>query len=619
MTFKMKYKYRFRTPLIIILTSLFWIFIDVFLITIFTDKAPYCINFKKELNYSKRFNPLFSVDVNPKIIPNLALSYSSSSSNAHKDATTTKNKSRSFKTIQVFNLDLASDRNKAMKVYGAGAFGFPVQVPENLKSQEKTKFSLNQFNLVASEMIPLNRTLKDYRIPGCATKQYPVADLPPTTVIIVFHNEAWTTLLRTIISVINRSPPHLLAGFVLVDDASDRDVIKRPLDDFLDTLRSKVDIKIERLQNRSGLIKARLIGADLAKGPVLTFLDAHCEVTIGWLEPLLYQIYLNKSTASMPIIDVISDDTFEYVAASDMTWGGFNWHLNFRWYNAPRRELDRRNGDRTIPLRSPTMAGGLFSIDKEYFNHIGRYDSGMEVWGGENLEMSFRIWMCGGTIELVTCSRVGHVFRKTSPYSFPGGVNMVINKNQRRTAEVWLDEWKSFFYKISPSTLTVDAGDLTERFQLRERLKCKSFKWYLENIYPEAQMPRQFISLGEIRQSSLNMCIDTMGRKLLENVGLFTCHDQGGNQVFMYSPEKLISNDDVCLQPDDNNKFLIMNSCDSTVKLQQWIYDKESKLLLNSGSGLCATIHVNSYDKIPMQQCDKKDDLQKWQFVNLSL
>ena len=29
-----------------------------------------------------------------------------------------------------------------------------------------------------------------------------------------------------------------------------------------------------------------------------------------------------------------------------MTWGGFNWKLNFRWYRVPQRELDRRNGDR---------------------------------------------------------------------------------------------------------------------------------------------------------------------------------------------------------------------------------------------------------------------------------
>lgn len=79
------------------------------------------------------------------------------------------------------------------------------------------------------------------------------------------------------------------------------------------------------------------------------------QCTEGWLEPLLARIALDRKTVVCPIIDVISDETFEYVTASDQTWGGFNWKLNFRWYRVPAREMSRRNNDRTAPLRTPTM------------------------------------------------------------------------------------------------------------------------------------------------------------------------------------------------------------------------------------------------------------------------
>lgn len=52
-------------------------------------------------------------------------------------------------------------------------------------------------------------------------------------------------------------------------------------------------------------------------------------------------------------------------------------------------------------VRTPTFAGGLFSISKAYFEKIGTYDDKMEIWGGENVEMSFRV---GVTSPVITPS-----------------------------------------------------------------------------------------------------------------------------------------------------------------------------------------------------------------------
>ncbi|XP_017854878.2 polypeptide N-acetylgalactosaminyltransferase 5 isoform X1 [Drosophila busckii] len=465
-----------------------------------------------------------------------------------------------------------------------GEMGKPVKIPADMKEVMKEKFKENQFNLLASDMISLNRSLTDVRHENCRHKHYP-SKLPTTSIVIVFHNEAWTTLLRTVWSVINRSPRSLLKEIILVDDASERDFLGKQLEDYVAKL--PVRTFVLRTEKRSGLIRARLLGAEHVSGEVITFLDAHCECTEGWLEPLLARIVQNRRTVVCPIIDVISDETFEYITASDSTWGGFNWKLNFRWYRVPQREMARRNNDRTAPLRTPTMAGGLFSIDKDYFYEIGSYDEGMDIWGGENLEMSFRIWQCGGILEIIPCSHVGHVFRDKSPYTFPGGVAKIVLHNAARVAEVWLDEWRDFYYAMSTGARKASAGDVSDRKSLRDRLKCKSFRWYLENVYPESLMPLDYYYLGEIRNAETETCLDTMGRKYNEKVGISYCHGLGGNQVFAYTKRQQIMSDDLCLDAASSNGPVNMVRCHNMGGNQEWVYDAEEKWIRHTNTGQC--------------------------------
>lgn len=465
-----------------------------------------------------------------------------------------------------------------------GEMGKAVAIPPDKEAEKKEMFKVNQFNLMASEMLSLNRSLQDVRLSACKNKVY-ASLLPTTSVVIVFHNEAWTTLLRTVHSILNRSPPELVEEIILVDDASEQDHLGPRLEEYVATL--PIPVFVLRTGVRSGLIRARLLGAKAAKASVLTFLDAHCECTEGWLEPLLAEIASNRKSVVCPVIDVISDESFEYITASDMTWGGFNWKLNFRWYRVPQREMDRRGGDRSEPLHTPAMAGGLFAIDRDYFYEVGSYDEGMDIWGGENLEMSFRVWQCGGTLEIIPCSHVGHVFRDKSPYTFPGGVAKIVNKNAARVAEVWMDEWRDFYYSMNPGARNVDIGDLSPRKALREDLKCKTFRWYLEHVYPESQMPLDYYFLGEMRNDASHNCLDTMGRKSGEEVGMSYCHGLGGNQVFAYTKRQQVMSDDNCLDAAGAEGPVKLVRCHGMGGNQAWVYSKMDKSIRHVNTARC--------------------------------
>ncbi|PZC82068.1 hypothetical protein B5X24_HaOG211158 [Helicoverpa armigera] len=425
-----------------------------------------------------------------------------------------------------------------------GELGKPVVLPKNISDDTKQAVSegwkKNAFNQYVSDLISIRRKLPDPRDEWCKVPGRYLKDLPQTSVVICFHNEAWSVLLRTVHSVLDRSPAHLIKEIILVDDFSDMPHLMQQLDDYMSSLPK---VRIVRATRREGLIRARLLGARYVTAPVLTYLDSHCECTEGWLEPLLDRIARSKSTVVCPVIDVIDDNTLEYHYrdSSSVNVGGFDWNLQFNWHPVPAKERARHQHT-AEPVWSPTMAGGLFAIDKEFFERLGTYDSGFDIWGGENLELSFKTWMCGGTLEIVPCSHVGHIFRKRSPYKWRTGVN-VLKRNSVRLAEVWLDDYAKYYYQRVGNDKG-DFGDITGRKALREKLGCKSFEWYLKNIYPELFIPGESVAHGEFRNGAfLHICLD--GVTVAENereenlptVKVHKCHGTGGNQVLLRAKE----------------------------------------------------------------------------------
>lgn len=469
-------------------------------------------------------------------------------------------------------------------------------------------YARNKFNQAASDKIASNREVPDTRSGSCKALDWTSAiyqTYPPTSVIITFHNEARSTLLRTIVSVLNRSPENLIKEIILVDDFSDN-----PADG--EELAAIQKVRVLRNDKREGLMRSRVKGADAATSGILTFLDSHCECNKHWLEPLLARVVEDRSRVVCPIIDVISMDNFQYIGASADLRGGFDWNLVFKWEYLSDRERKERRVDPTQVIKTPMIAGGLFMIDKNYFDKIGKYDSMMDIWGGENLEISFRVWQCGGQLEIVPCSRVGHVFRKQHPYTFPGGSGNVFARNTRRAAEVWMDDYKKYYYAAVPLAKNVAFGSIESRMELKRNLQCKPFQWYLDNVYPDLKIPdSQDITYGSIRQGSF--CLDTLGHLVDGTVGLYTCHGSGGNQEWSLTKSGTIKHSDLCLALENptGGAELRLKICNNS-DMQKWKSTKDGKIQHSSYTYLCMDSGDERNSPIIVDDCEGSNRSQRW-------
>lgn len=150
---------------------------------------------------------------------------------------------------------------------------------------------------------------------------------------------------------------------------------------------------------------------------------------------------------------ILNDKKFEFKkgTAGIGSSAGFYWSLRHLW----------GGGIPNTNYAAATM--GEFFITKKWWMDIEGMDDGMRQWGGENIDISLRTWLCGGEIRIAKTSYLAHAFRTVFPYPVS---QIDVFRNSARSAEVWLGEKyiDKFYTARSKKRGSVDIGNISSIF-----------------------------------------------------------------------------------------------------------------------------------------------------------
>lgn len=214
---------------------------------------------------------------------------------------------------------------------------------------------------------------------------------PSFSAVIPAHNEG-DSLQRTVHALLATLPAD--GEIVVVDDGSSDGCA-----DFLDS--GYPAVRRLRPPVRLGAPAARNAGARDARGELLVFCDAHVIPPFGWADSFEAVLRDESVGAVGPAISV--------VGAPARIGYGLIWRddaLNVEWL--PRRQSD--------PYPVPILGGCFVGVRRDVFRETGGFDDGLEGCGGEDAEMSLRLWLLGYRCLLIPEVVVGHQFRSVRPY-----------------------------------------------------------------------------------------------------------------------------------------------------------------------------------------------------------
>lgn len=497
---------------------------------------------------------------------------------------------------------------------GPGAGNKDVIIQKNAYYQAtRNKSMRNEVNTFMSDVIGMKRILSDSRPEKCRETVYP-DKLPEVSIVVIFRDEPVSNLLRTVYSVLETSPEKLVNEVILVDDGSEDLTLQRTVDIHVENVEK---LKLVRNERSLGLMMARQKGIDATISQYFIVLDGHIEVTPGWLEPIIYRLVQQPNALLTSHIGVIDRETFHFsIGRHDQVFIWFDQlTLGEQWVPYTEDFIKTRNGS-VEPIDYVLIPGMMVAMRKAFFLQLGGFDPGMEVWGTEHMELSVKVWLCGGRVEMVPCSRLGHLYRP-APWQRINHNSQYLSKNMLRFILVWMDgDLQSLALEVQHKgniSQVVDAGDVQDRHQLRIDNKCKPYQYYIDQIIRLSNVfiPRILRAKGVIFNKAVEACLD------LADIGghltLITYQCSGNsNQFFVLTEDSNIRVDRAWFEADSGTYTLTLSKdvhdwSDSKFK---WSYE-DSGTIKHMVTGKCLTTGKNK--DVFLETCIESPS-QKWEW-----
>ena len=239
----------------------------------------------------------------------------------------------------------------------------------------------------------------------------------------------------------------------------------------------------------------------------------------------------------------------------------------------------------------------------------------------------------------MVCSRVGHVF-KNFPYKFDGDRESIVSKNLMRVAETWMDGARKYFYaslrtyEFKRVELTPEENEtLQERKELRKRLKCKNFEWYMYNIIPEVAIPpMDAVYYGELMNLKSRACFEILADYYVGMTYYCFEHKLIPKNNFALMRNGLMRYQDKCVSFDEFVPVLRLAECptDNLDTFGTWkLLNKghtwgQLQVTRRTSRGRNMTMCImqvtnvmkaHSREQMPeLAECDTKNDFQLWSF-----